>query len=83
MIYRGPGFLAVLLSASRPPPFSLFWQQVVSLFQFSCVSPFELADGRGRRGWAWSQIILLRESMVLYNQSILSTRDYTQPFSFI
>jgi hypothetical protein len=43
MIYRKPGFLAVVLSTPRPP---LSRQQVVSLSQPSCVSPVELTEGR-------------------------------------
>jgi hypothetical protein len=41
-------------------------QQVVSLFRASCVSPVELIDRRGGRGWARSQIIRTQESLVLY-----------------
>ena len=40
-------------------PFFLF-------FQSSCVSPFELTDVKGRRGWGRSQIIQLRESLALH-----------------
>jgi hypothetical protein len=59
MLYRGAGFLGVVISVSIPtPPHQL----VVSLSQFSCVSPVELTDGGG----GGSQI-LLRESLVLYN----------------
>jgi hypothetical protein len=57
MLYRGAGFLGVVISVSIPPsPHQL----VVSLSQFSCVSPVELTDGGGSQ-------ILLRESLVLYN----------------
>jgi hypothetical protein len=67
MIYRGPGFLAVVLFGSSPcTPF------VVSLSQSSCVSPVELTNGRGGRGAktyddekAWPSI----------NHSILSAED--------
>jgi hypothetical protein len=39
MIYRGPGFLAVVRFGSSPPPLpSLVSQQIVSLSQSSCVS---------------------------------------------
>jgi len=40
-------------------PFFLF-------FQSSCVSPFELTDVKGRRGWGRSQIIQPGESLVLH-----------------
>jgi hypothetical protein len=60
MIYRGPGFLAVVWLAPSPPPFPV--RQVVSLSQSSCVSPVELTDGRGG-----GQIIRRRESLVLLN----------------
>jgi hypothetical protein len=46
MIYRGLGFLAFFEFGLSPTlPFSR--QQVVSLSLSSCVSPFELIDGRG------------------------------------
>ncbi len=41
-------------------------QQVVPLSRASCVSPVELIDRRGRRGWARSQIIRTQESLILY-----------------
>jgi hypothetical protein len=41
-------------------------QQVVSLSRASCVSPVELIDRKGGRGWARSQIIRTQESLVLY-----------------
>jgi hypothetical protein len=46
MIYRGTGFLAVLLFGSSRTLFSPSRQQAVSLSQSSCVSPVELTDGR-------------------------------------
>jgi hypothetical protein len=50
------------------PLLPLSRQQLVSLSQSSCVS---LTDERGgRRGWAWSQIILPRESLALFKSSI-------------
>jgi hypothetical protein len=46
-------------------PFLLSPVQVVSLSQFSCVSPGELTDARGSgKGWARSQIIRPPESVV-------------------
>jgi hypothetical protein len=46
MIYRGPGFLAVVwFGSSTMHPLSR--QKFVSLSQSSCVSPVELTDGRG------------------------------------
>jgi hypothetical protein len=46
MIYRGPGFLAVILfgSSLTPPPIS--HRKVVSLSRPSCTSPAKLTDGR-------------------------------------
>ncbi len=46
MIYRGQGFLRSYDSATRPSPYPLSSQQVVSLSQSSCVSPVELTDGK-------------------------------------
>jgi hypothetical protein len=43
MIYRGPGFLAVVCLAPSPS-----CQQVISLSQSSCVSPVVLTDGTSR-----------------------------------
>ncbi len=77
VIYRGPGFLAVVWFGSAPTHFHpLFRQQVIFLSQFSCVPPYELNNGRGGegegRGWARSQIIRPRESLALYYHSTLS-----------
>jgi hypothetical protein len=46
MIYRGPGFLAVVEICSSP--FSR--QQVVSLSQSTCEPPVELTNGRRGAG---------------------------------
>ncbi len=46
MIYRGPGFLAVVWFIPPPP----FRQQIACLSQSSCVSPVELTTGRGGGG---------------------------------
>ncbi len=62
MIYRGPGFLAVVGFCSSPTASILSHQQVVSLSQSSCVR----ASWRGVRGRGRSQIIRRRESPVLY-----------------
>ncbi len=43
-IYRGTGFLAVILFGSSPIPFPLSRQEVASLSQPSCVSPVQLTD---------------------------------------
>jgi len=67
MIYRGPGFLAVVWFSSSLtplPPSSV--QHVVSLSKssgLSSVSPVKLTDGRGVGG-VWR--IWRRESLVLY-----------------
>ncbi len=67
MIYRGPGFLAIVDSAPRPPsPHLLPSATCFSFAQSSCVSPIELTDGRGGRWWARSQIIRLQENLALY-----------------
>jgi hypothetical protein len=51
----------------RPPPSPV--RKFVYLSQSSCVSPVELADGRGGgRGWARSQTIRRRESLVLFSK---------------
>jgi hypothetical protein len=53
-----------LLPHPLPP---LYPEQVVSLYQYSCVSPVELFVGEvGGSRWGRSQIIRRRESLVLY-----------------
>jgi hypothetical protein len=49
MLYRGPGFLAVVWFGSSPTLFapSPSSRQLVSLSQSSRVSPVKLTDGRG------------------------------------
>jgi hypothetical protein len=76
LIYRGPSFFAGYDSVPRPPrspPLSR--QQLVSLYQSSCVSPVYLPEGRewrGRgRGQAWSRIILPQESLAIYKSFII------------
>ncbi len=64
MIYRVPGFLAVVTSSPHPIPLSR--QQVVSLSQSSCVLPVELTDGRGWEGVGEEPNHTRRESLVLY-----------------
>ncbi len=59
MIYRGPGFLAVVYdSAPRPP--------LPHLSSASCLSIDGRAYWLGVRGWAWSRIIRPQESLALY-----------------
>jgi hypothetical protein len=53
-------------SAPRPPSSPPSRQQLVCLSQSSCVPSVELDNERGGKGWAWSQIIWPRESMVRY-----------------
>jgi hypothetical protein len=55
----------------RPPSTPLSSQQIVSLSQSSCASPVELAQGRGDRGWARSQILRPREAWSPINRSLL------------
>ncbi len=74
IIYRGPGFLAVVpyYSVPRPSPPSA-----------SCLTVCRrssLLVEEGERGWAWSQIIRPRESLALHNHSILSAA--TDPLIF-
>ncbi len=67
MIYRVPGFLAVVWFGSSPTLFPLSRQQVVSLSPSSYVSPVEPTHwGGGGMWWGRSQIIRRRESLVLY-----------------
>ncbi len=73
MIYRGPGFLAVVWfgSSSLLPPFPAFCLQVVSLSQPFWVSPVSsLLTGGGGRGWSRSEITRRRESLVFYKAFI-------------
>jgi hypothetical protein len=60
-----------LAPPSSPPP-SPPCQQSVSISQSLCVSPVELTDGRGERGWRRSQIIWQWESLASLNHSIPS-----------
>ncbi len=60
MIYRGPGFIAVIWFGFFPTPYTLSRQQVVYLSHSSCVSPVE-GEGRGEAKSydgekAWSSI---------------------------
>jgi hypothetical protein len=52
VIYRGQDFLRLNDLTPRPPSPSLSCQQVVSLSEYSCVSPVEIIDGEegGGRG---------------------------------
>jgi hypothetical protein len=50
MLYRRQAFLAVVNSPTPFSPFPISRLHVVSLSQFSCVSPVELTVGRGGRG---------------------------------
>ncbi len=63
MIYRGPGFLAVVWFGSSPTPFPPH----VSLSQSSCVTTVEHTDrrGGGGRGWARSQVMRPRKILAL------------------
>jgi hypothetical protein len=72
MLYRGAGFLGVILFGSIPSPYP--HQLVASLSQYSCVSPVELTDGGG----GGIQIIR-RESLVLYNLLSIGQTFTEQP----
>jgi hypothetical protein len=84
MIYRGPGYLAVIWFGSSLSLLSR--QQVTSLSQSSYVSPFELTDGReggaGRgaesyfREKAWSSINhSIFSALYLLKQNLLQVRN--------
>jgi hypothetical protein len=70
MIYRGPGFLAIVWWRSLPPPPPLSRQQVVSLSKSSCVALVDLIDGRrgliGLMVVGEDQVVGQRENLVLY-----------------
>jgi hypothetical protein len=56
MIYRGPGFLAVVWGGSSITHLTpLSRQQLFSLSQSSYVSPLKLTDGRGVRGGVFEE----------------------------
>ncbi len=90
MIYRRPGFLAVLWFGSSPIPFPLLlpWDgQVVYLSQSSCMSPHVLTDRKkgGGEGWARNfekpNHTTTRKPSI--NHSILSDLYYKyRPFSW-
>ncbi len=63
MIYRGPGFLAVVWFGSCPIPFPSL--PSVSSTKKTEKKKRQLADERVGRGWGRSQIIRRRESLVL------------------
>ncbi len=64
MIYRGPDFLAVIWLHPHPPPYPV---GQLSLFLSLPVRRMSrLLAGEDGRGWGRSQIIRLRESLVLY-----------------
>ncbi len=67
LIYHQAFFSVVWFgSAPRPPPPHLTSEQLASLSQSSCVSPVQLADGRGGMRWARSQLMWTRKSPALY-----------------
>jgi hypothetical protein len=78
MIYRRPGFLAVVWFGSSPLPISK-----LSLFLgLPVCRPSSLLTGEGReRGWARNQIIRPRESLALYKSfnCFWSTPTLTRP----
>ncbi len=71
MIYRGPGFLAVVRFGSSPTPsHPLFPQPLVSLSQSSCLSPVDLTDGRGGRGWASESLARYKSFNTLWGATV-------------
>ncbi len=71
MIYRGPGFLAIIWIGSAPTPFPLSRQQV-SLYLSLPVCSVELTDGRGGRGGHGAESYNSKKSWPSINRSILS-----------
>jgi hypothetical protein len=72
---RGPGFhIVVGLGYSSP----LSRQQVVSLFQSSCVLPVELTDGREGRGGGGTKSYNGEVAWSSINRSLLSDRSLQQ-----
>jgi hypothetical protein len=72
MIYRGPGFLAVVWFGSSPTPSPV--SKFLSLSHLPvCRQSSFLTGEESWRGWARSQIIILPgESLALYKPSVLS-----------
>ncbi len=70
VIYRGPGFLAVLWFGSSPTPFPLSFRSAscLSFSVFLCVADQACwrPTGERGRGWARSRIIRPQESLVFY-----------------
>ncbi len=66
MIYRGPGFLAVVWigSSTSPSPKPLPSATCLSFSVFLCDAGRAYRRERGRKGWERSQIIPWRESLV-------------------
>jgi hypothetical protein len=74
MIYRGLGFLAVVLFVFPPTPLSR--QQVVALSQSSCLSPVQHTTGEGGGGGGREAKSYEREkSLASIHYSILSVRS--------
>ncbi len=73
MIYRGPGFHAILWFGSSSTPSPLSSKQIVSLSQSSCVSPVELT-GRWGKGWygGGAKSYDIEKAWSLINHPILS-----------
>ncbi len=65
MIFRGPGFLAVVCFGSSPTPSQLS-QEARTATRRKSEKERQLADGRRGGGWGRNQIIWQRESLVLY-----------------
>ncbi len=66
MIYRGPGFLAVIWFGSLPTPSSQLSLSKLSLFLSLPVCRRSSLLTGGGRGWGRSQIIWPQESLALY-----------------
>jgi hypothetical protein len=70
MIYRGPGFLAVVDSALSPPPRTPLSLRQLGRRHIGRLRKRDLLTGGGR-GWRRSQIIRRRESLVVYKSYTL------------
>ena len=73
LYYRGPGFLAVLCFGSFLPSTASKLSLFLSLSVCRRSSCFDEREGRG---WTRSQIKRRRDSLVLYNRSILFSPHY-------
>jgi hypothetical protein len=74
--YSRPGRVRSVTCRLGTGKWQTFFYSVVSLSQSSCVSPVELTDERGWRGWGLSRIIRPQESRPCINHSVQSGVKY-------